>query len=62
MIARQVNRGNKSRDFTLPAPILGLNKRDAISAMQPLYAIEMDNYMPMEIELFYVQVIQAIGK
>lgn len=44
---RQVNRGNKSRDVIIPAPVLGLNARDAVSAMQPLYALKMDNYFPL---------------
>lgn len=45
---RNVNRAVKSRDFILPAPILGLNARDALGAMQPLYAITMDNYLPLD--------------
>ena len=45
---RQVNRGVRSRDFILPAPIGGLNKRDALGAMAPNFAIEMDNYIPMD--------------
>ena len=45
---KQVNRGNKSVDLTIPSPIMGLNVRDSISAMQPLYAIRMDNYIPLE--------------
>ena len=44
----QVNRAVKSREITLPAPILGLNKKDPISAMQPLFAVEMDNYIPLD--------------
>ena len=44
----QVNRGNKSRDFSVPAPILGLNKRDNLGAMAAQYAITMDNYMPID--------------
>ena len=48
MELRAVNRAVKSRDFTLPAPIMGLNKRDALSAMNPLFAIEMDNYIPLD--------------
>jgi len=45
---RNVNRGVKSRDFILPAPINGLNKKDAIGSMQPSYAITMDNYIPLD--------------
>ena len=44
----QVNRGVKSKEITLPAPIMGLNRKDPVSAMQPLYAITMDNYIPLD--------------
>jgi len=47
-LLRQVNRAAKSRDIILPAPIQGLNARDAISAMAPLFAITMDNYIPTD--------------
>lgn len=47
LLARPVNRTNKSRDVIIPAPVLGLNARDAVSAMQPLYALKMDNYFPL---------------
>lgn len=43
-----VNRAAKSRDFILSAPIQGLNARDSIDAMDPLYAITMDNYIPLD--------------
>ena len=43
-----VNRAVKSHDFILPAPIYGLNVRDSLDAMEPLYAITMDNYIPMD--------------
>jgi len=43
-----VNRAVKSRDFILSAPINGLNARDNIDAMDPLYAITMDNYIPLD--------------
>lgn len=43
-----VNRAAKSRDFILSAPIQGLNVRDNIDAMDPLYAITMDNYIPLD--------------
>ncbi|MBR3676169.1 MAG: hypothetical protein IKN71_03435 [Alphaproteobacteria bacterium] len=43
-----VNRAAKSRDFILSAPINGLNARDSIDAMDPLYAITMDNYIPLD--------------
>ena len=45
---RVVNRGAKSKEITLPAPIKGLNKKDPMSAMDALYAIEMDNYIPLD--------------
>lgn len=48
MSTYQVNRAVKSKDITLPAPIMGLNKEDPISAMNPLYAVRMDNYIPMD--------------
>lgn len=44
----QVNRAVKSQEVTLPAPIAGLNKKEPISAMEPLFAIEMDNYIPLD--------------
>lgn len=48
MLLRQPNRGNKSNDYIIPAPVMGLNARDSLSAMQPLYAIAMDNYIPLD--------------
>ena len=45
---RQLNRGVKSRDFILPAPIQGLNARDSLGSMNPMFAIRMDNYIPAE--------------
>lgn len=45
---KQVNRSVKSRDFILPAPIGGLNKRDSLSTMDSQYAIRMDNYIPVD--------------
>ena len=48
MQVKLLNRGVKSREITLPAPIKGLNKKDPLSAMEPLYAIEMDNYIPLD--------------
>lgn len=45
---RNTNRSVKSRDYILSAPILGLNARDALGAMQPLYAVTMDNYLPLD--------------
>ena len=48
MSTYQVNRAVKSKDITIPAPIMGLNKEDPVSAMNPLYAVRMDNYIPMD--------------
>ncbi len=42
----QVNRAVKSRDVTIPSPILGLNCRDSVANMNPLFAVRMDNYIP----------------
>ena len=44
----QVNRSVKSKEITLPAPIMGLNRKQPLSAMEPLYAIIMDNYIPLD--------------
>lgn len=44
----KVNRAVKSKDITLPSPIMGLNRKDPISAMNPLFAVRMDNYIPLE--------------
>ena len=48
MLMRQAIRTVKSKEITLPAPIMGLNKKDPISAMAPLFAVEMDNYIPLD--------------
>ena len=48
MLIRQALRTANSKEVTLPAPIMGLNKKDPISAMGPLFAIEMDNYIPLD--------------
>lgn len=44
----QVNRVVKSKELTLPAPIRGLNRKQPLSAMEPLFAVTMDNYMPLD--------------
>lgn len=41
-------RENKSVSVTLPAPIKGLNRRDSLADMEATYAIEMDNYIPLD--------------
>ena len=43
-----VNRAVKSREITLPSPIIGLNRKDPVSAMNPLFAVTMDNYIPLD--------------
>lgn len=48
MQQRAVNRSNRSMNYTLPAPIGGINARDSLSAMSELDAIAMDNYIPLE--------------
>ncbi len=48
MQQRQINRGNKSVNFTLPAPVGGLNVRDSFDLMAPTDAIVMDNYLPLD--------------
>lgn len=48
MQQRQQNRGSKSQNITLPAPIGGLNARDSLDLMQATDAIVMDNYIPTE--------------
>lgn len=44
----KVNRAVKSREVTLPAPIMGLNRKQPLSAMDPLFAVTMDNYIPLD--------------
>lgn len=48
MELRPVNRAVKNREVTLASPILGLNRRDALSDMNPLFAVTMDNYIPLD--------------
>lgn len=43
-----VNRAVKSKEITLPAPIKGLNRKQPLSAMEPLFAVTMDNYIPLD--------------
>lgn len=47
-MAIQINRGVKSKDITLPSPILGLNREDSLAAMDALYAVRMDNFIPLD--------------
>ena len=48
MRPKNVNRAVKSREITLPSPIQGLNRRDSLSAMAPMFAVTMDNYIPLD--------------
>lgn len=48
MYIQSAKRGNKSSIYTLPAPIKGLNRRDAVGNMDCACAISMDNYIPYE--------------
>lgn len=48
MQQRQTQRGNKSVNYTLPAPVGGLNARDSVDKMNQADAIVMDNYIPMD--------------
>lgn len=48
MLNLQVNRAARSNNFTLSAPIGGLNARDSLDTMNPLDAIVMDNYIPLD--------------
>lgn len=36
----------KTKSLTLPPPVRGWNTKDPISQMDPLYAVEMENYFP----------------
>ena len=48
MYVQSAKRGNKSSIYNLPAPIKGLNRRDAVDNMDYACAISMDNYVPYE--------------
>lgn len=42
------SRNEVARSVTLPAPIGGLNTRDSLSEMKPIYAIDMRNFWPQD--------------
>lgn len=42
----RVDRGRKARSVSLPAPVGGLNTRDALAAMEPIYAHSIENWFP----------------
>ncbi len=48
MLNRQINRGNKSINYTLPSPVGGLNVRDSLDNMAADDAIVLDNYIPYD--------------
>lgn len=52
MPIRQINRNNRSVNYTLPAPVGGLNARDSLDTMSPTDAIVLDNYIPGDTNLF----------
>lgn len=48
MQQRAISRGGKSLNYTLPAPVGGLNVRDSYDKMAETDAIVMDNYIPSD--------------
>lgn len=48
---KQINRNNKSINYTLSAPIGGLNVRDSLDAMSSFDAVVLDNYIPRDTKL-----------
>ena len=53
---KQINRGNKSINYTLPAPCGGLNIRDSLEEMAVSDAIKMDNYIDKDYRYLYVYI------
>lgn len=51
MLRQQINRNNKSVNYTLPAPVGGLNVRDSLDTMAVEDAIVLDNYIPRDTKL-----------
>ncbi len=51
MLQRQINRQTRSQNYTLSAPIGGLNVRDSLDTMPETDAIVMDNYLPQETKI-----------
>lgn len=45
-LMRKVNRGQKAGSISLPAPVGGLNTRDALASMEPIYCSDMANWFP----------------
>jgi len=48
MQQRNLNRGIKSQNYNIPAPVGGLNVRDSLDKMSEDEAIVMDNYIPLD--------------
>lgn len=46
--ARPANRGSRLSHYHLPAPLAGWNARDNVTAMEPMYAVAMENIFPEE--------------
>ena len=51
MPIRPINRSNKSVNYTLPAPVGGLNVRDSLDTMSAADAVVLDNYIPGDTSL-----------
>ncbi|MBQ7284862.1 MAG: hypothetical protein IJW72_01230 [Alphaproteobacteria bacterium] len=51
MLQQQINRRTKSQNYTLSAPIGGLNVRDSLDTMPETDAIVMDNYLPQDTKI-----------
>ena len=51
MLKSYINRSGKSLNYTIPAPIGGLNRRDAYNVMPQEDALQMDNYLPMDTKI-----------
>ena len=51
MLNRLINRKSKSVNYTMPAPVGGLNARDSMDNMPAEDAIILDNYIPKETKL-----------
>ena len=51
MLQQQINRRTKSQNYTLSAPIGGLNVRDSLDTMPETDAIVMDNYLTQDTKI-----------
>ena len=56
MLQQQINRRTKSQNYTLSAPIGGLNVRDSLDTMPETDAIVMDNYLPQDTKIIQMPV------